>query len=203
MVKKYAQEDPRYHPFNPNAPRRHSTGMPWPVDPSAIGDDPSKIPHWTGEVQTVHWVAAAGLAAAGYDNPAFGSTTGVTQRAIVQSPLFDLRPDLAGSYRPTATRVPGASRLHFAFYLNDGTFLVDLASTLEVYSVERAALVDPAKTRWMDERQDITTDFYQGTEQSILEWAPAGAPMRFWAVGVVLDWFGGAPPGLTTLGTCH
>ena len=206
MSRRFSKDGPipSYHPVNPNSPG-HTPGMPWPIDPTAIGNDPAKIPHWTGEVQTVVWVPAANFAAAGYDNPAYGSTVNVFNRALITSPIFDLRPDLGGTYRPTATRIPGAARLHFAIWRNDGLFLADLASTLEAYTIERGALVDPTKARWMDERFDITTDFYQGTEQTILEWAPAGAPMRFWQVSIILDWMdnGNPPPALTTVGTAH
>lgn len=190
--------------INPNAPRHHSTGMPWPSDPGPVrNDDPEPIPHWMDVPKQVQFTGAPFPAA--YQNPGLGPLTGVANRAIWQSPVFDLRPDLGGNYRPVATRIPGAARMHLQCYTSDGTFLTALPSELEVYSVEAGHLANPQEIKFIEERFDISTDFYQGTESTVLEWSPPGAPMRFWRVSVIFDWYDALnpPPRLTCWASAH
>jgi len=194
------------HTRNPNAPRGVSTGLPWPIDPGPTpGPEPEPVPHWVDSAK--HLVFAGVPLPPPLDNPALGDPGGTlpAQRALWASPVFDLRPDLGGNYRPTATRIPGAARLHVQMRRADGAFLTTIPSAMEVYSIESAHVANPQELRFMEERLDISSDFYQGTESSVLEWAPPGAPLRFWRVTIVFDWFDAFndPPRLVCWGSAH
>jgi hypothetical protein len=68
--------------------------------------------------------------------------------------------------------------------------ITTIASTLEVYSLEAGHMLNPRLVAFFERRKDITTDFFDATEQSILEWAPAGAPIRYWRTTIIFDWTG-------------
>lgn len=186
------------HPadYNRYAPR-HTTGSP-PQGVVDIGRDASPSPAWLDAIKPISFTTTI---TGNYALPIWGTTTGVAARAIWQSPVFDLRPDVGGNYRPVATPVPGAARLHCQVFNTTATLIQDLPSTLEVYSVEFAAPTDPGNLRAIQERLDITADFFSGTSSSLLEWAPVGAPIRFWRVAMVFDWTDAVAPAPQTLFT--
>lgn len=133
-------------------------------------------------------------AVAPYSDAKFGDTTGVTVRGIWQSPIFDLRPDLgnAANYRPQAKPVPRDSTLALQIFRPDGVFLVDSLNDFRVYSIEATAVSNPQRLLYCNDRQEITHEFYDGSEASLLGWTPPGgiSPIRFWRVAVVFDWIG-------------
>lgn len=191
--------------WNRFAPR-HTTGSP-PQGVVDIGPDAPSAPAWLDAIKPIGFVAAAGGVFPGeYNNPIWGPIGPATARALWISPIFDLRPDISGNYRPTATPIPGAARLHVQVFNTDGTLIQDLPSTLEVFSVEFAAPTNPDELRAIQERLDITADFFSGTASSLLEWAPVGAPIRFWRVAMVFDWtdaVAAAPNSLFTFASAH
>jgi hypothetical protein len=176
-------------------------GQPWPSRPQPIDDKDHEIPaHYVLPVTAVGWVNAAGITGQ-YALDRWGTTTGVNARAIIASPIFDLRPDLEGNYRPEAARIPGASRYFVQLSRPTGAFLSAMDSDLEAYSVElvnpytpgspsNASQPNGATVQAMGERVSITTAVYNGSESALLEWVPPGGPIRFWQVAIVLDWFG-------------
>lgn len=193
-----------FNKFAPNV--GHPTGSPWPMPHAGIGPGTPVIPHWIDAEKPIVFQNAP--LAAPYNNPVFGDTTGVAARALWASPILNFRPDVAdaNNYRPQATAVPGAARLHVQIRDLAGLFLSDLPSSLEVYSLESTAIIDPDRIRAIEERFDISSDFYAGTQSTLLEWAPPGAPIVFWRVHIIFDWMdvvAGAPNTLVAWASVH
>ena len=193
---------PEAEAFNPNAPRI-PTGIPWPMAPSAIEDAKDIVPHWvTGPLQLLFNTLAAEVALA---NAAFGTTAGLQTRAVWRSPIFDLRPDLkSDNYRPEATSIFGAGGLMVLVDERNG-FINAIANDLSVFSLESVHTVNPQELRFFEERKDITADFFDGTEATLLAWEPPAAPIRYWSTVIIFDWVGapGAEPDLTAWAAAH
>lgn len=190
---------------NPNR-GRDFTGLgvgPYPNALGPAGGDPSPSPAFWGSENPLVFGAPVGVLA----NAAFPAVAGVVSRAVWQSPPFDLRPDLyqTSNYRSEAQKLAYDSRLVLTIRHGTGVFLSAIAATLEVYSIEAAHNMDPRQARFIETPQEITTDFFDGTESVLLEWAPAGPPIRYWRVTLVFDWTDAvaAAPPLLVLPSAH
>jgi len=173
-------------------------------------------------------VTATGLASDPLSNPAFGPWTqvglvanqdfiasGVVGRAIWTSPLFDLRPDLKAShsYMPNAYRINRSAAFGAGAKLMCQTYGHDTIvgnQDIAVYSVEYGHISEPQNIRWMQKRQEVTSDFFDNADGpegcSILEIQPAGgsSPIRYWGVTLIFDIMDGAlldAPTFVTTGT--
>jgi hypothetical protein len=184
--------------FAPRPVDRRDRTSPWPGLMQPMAPPFPDQRNLNGPPSTWYWFSTeqplvfGNPAVAPYSDPEWGPTTDVTARAIWQSPIFDLRPDLgnASNYRPQAKPIPRDSTVRLQIFRPDGVFLVNSANDFLVYSVESVAISNPARLLASNDRQEITHDFYDGSQASLLGWTPPGvqSPVRFWRVSVIFDW---------------
>lgn len=161
------------------------------------------------------------------NNPAFATPgRAPTTRAIWQSPLFDLRPDLRTAYsisadNPTAGAVALAPDgingngailavmiRRFPAQPGGNEDMISLPNDLDVYSVEQVALHDPTAFAanaqpGVAQRVNIGAELRGSpTPFSLLGWRPTYGT-RYWRVAIVFDWHGqaGSEPVLSAEAT--
>jgi hypothetical protein len=113
-------------------------------------------------------------------------------RAIWQTPIFDMAPQLGG----TVGTVPGASPIVAANGLMveiapDAAVggIRDLTQEIRVYSVTYTAAVASQTLRPNNRWRDITQDFTNGNTSAVLQ-IPWPSPARFWSWRLVFDVYG-------------
>lgn len=127
----------------------------------------------------------------------FQAASGVVGRAVWQSPVFWLRPDLGtgpGAQKQNAvpiwrTPVYGGTTSLFVQIFG----VSSLTRELLVTSVENGAINIPTLTAGrlpsICQPQDLTADFYDGGDSTIFTFAPpaANGPIQFWQVVLTFD----------------
>lgn len=145
----------------------------------------------------------------GVPDTLYGPVTGVTSRAVWQTPLFDLRTylGLTDGYAQRRQKDIGEDVLlgiDFNLFVKiDMTLGAPLGAAgpyLKFYFMEFSDPVNPEKRAFINLRQDITTAVYSGyydtaTQDpvvSLLYWVPTG-PVRYWGVTLIVDNLAVAP----------
>ena len=109
--------------------------------------------------------------------------------AQLETPLFDLRPDLRGSFGVT----PEAQAVFRGAAFGAGARLsiqikgingIPANLPMRIVSTERGQILDArdANIRTLQQPQDISEQFFDGGQDVILEWEPPGNPIRYWKV---------------------
>lgn len=161
-----------------------------------IGPPPNNAPVWTSASKLV-WVVPN---FAPYNLVRYGSTVGVSRRALWETPVFDMRygadHEMGGSN--TAYPLHPGATLWAQMYRVDGVYISATTNDAKVYTLERTHPFDTRLLRTGAPRLDVTVNWYNAAESSPLAWAPPGPPVRYWQVIVVIDWMnaGIAPPEL-------
>jgi len=182
-------------PYRPNGPDANPTrAVPGPVALENRG-------YWSGSPLVLQFTLAPLVA------PLSNTELGFTRnepfaRALWQSPIFDLRPDLgASSGADHALAKPinrsaafGAGAQLTAMITNTAGALSQLSTlqqqALEVYTVEygHPALPNAADLQPLNSAQNVTTHLWAaGAGSAMLPFSPPGNPMRYWSVALVFD----------------
>lgn len=146
----------------------------------------------------LRWVSP--LAAGGqYVNPAYPPVNGVDEppvlaRALWGSPRFDLQPWLQGSasFVPASFSIWRGSTLQVQMFMNN-LAIRDITAELRVYAVSLTSAFDPNRLEPIDKPQDITQEFFNGSQSTVLTF-PCPAPVRYWEMRLVFDVLQDEPP---------
>jgi hypothetical protein len=205
---RYANDQGPYNPQIINANPTQSVPGPASVQNLGYWSDTRKRLMFTNRV--------GGTFPAPYSNGEYqwGNPNVPAARALWQTPVFDLRPDLKASagVDPSIAfpimRPYGSGSLLSAFVENDGGVLGSLSNLivpfLEFYAVGFGHPVDPQQVAPLSLRRNITSAVWSGASgAAILSFVPPSNPIRYWAVAIVVDLLdddaGAAPPIPSTL----
>lgn len=123
----------------------------------------------------------------------------VSQRAIWQSPVFDMHPRLqgAGGTVPGGFAIWHGQNLYVQISMRDADVIRALPSLMNVYSIMYTGAANAIQAgRANDRPQDITQEVFNGNDASALTFSWP-SPARFWSVRLVFDLVAAeAPPRL-------
>lgn len=119
-----------------------------------------------------------------------GPTTGVTSRAVWQSPLIDLRADLQNQFGAKGNTTPMQREVLEGYrYVMQVQTTWAYNSFMRVYYVEFGHVNNPQLASQYIDRIDITSAWWAGSLSSgnaIMSFAPEGI-LRYYAVAVIFD----------------
>jgi hypothetical protein len=156
---------------------------------------------WVQQPQALRFVDPV-AAGAPYTNARFPAVAApgapaVLARALWQTPLFDMHSGLAG-VGPVAQAVPIVQANGVAVEIRPvGATIAGMTDALNVYALLQTATVQTNRRGYNDRWQDVTQDFYNGNESTLLSF-PWPAPSRFWSLTLVFDCYSD-PTNLPTL----
>ena len=184
----------------PNPNLRGGTGPGWqqPPGPIPVGLDPigmlanpmGSVPNVAGLQVPSFWLSQATIAIFRTQNlitPPPAAESDVIARALISSPVFDLRPELGGS---AATMPDNAFPIYHGgmaacSFLMTGPALV--TQPIRVSCYERADFQDPESMQITTQPQEITEDYFDGLQNAMLTFSPPPGPPRYWQVSILVD----------------